>query len=61
MTRHAIVEYKTKKVVNCVVWQGKEWLPPRNHWVVRSDSANIGDLYDEVNNTFTKTEEPLGN
>lgn len=57
MSRHAIIENTTKKVVNCVIWEGKEWLPPRNHLVVRSDTANIGDEYNEETNTFKRTEQ----
>jgi len=52
--RHAIVEAKTKKVVNVIVWEGAEFLPPRGHLVVRSDKCDIGDTYDEVNNSFLK-------
>lgn len=57
MTRHAIIENESKKVVNCVEWNGAEWLPPRNHLVVQSDSANIGDIYNEQTKTFTKPQE----
>jgi hypothetical protein len=56
MARHAIIENETKKVVNCVVWDGAEWLPPRNHLVVESETANIGDVYDENAKTFHKPE-----
>ncbi len=55
MTRHAIVDMDTRKVVNVVIWKGAEWLPPRNHWVVQNDRVDIGDLYDPDKNTFTKT------
>lgn len=54
MARHAIIENSTKIVVNCVEWHGAEWLPPRNHLVVQSETANIGDIYDEVTKTFSK-------
>jgi hypothetical protein len=50
--RHAIIEPKSKRVVNCVEWEGTEWLPPRNHLVVKSDVANVGDTYDENTKTF---------
>lgn len=51
--RHAIVD-KDNKVVNVVIWEGAEWLPPRNHIVIRSDNASIGDIYDPVRNVFLK-------
>lgn len=54
MARYAIVNNETRKVVNVVVWEGKEWLPPRGHLVVPSDIADIEDGYDEKSHTFTK-------
>lgn len=51
--KHAIIN-QDNKVVNIIIWEGAEWLPPRNHTVVRSDEANIGDIYDPVTNTFSK-------
>lgn len=55
MARHAIVN-KENKVVNVVVWEGKEWLPPRDHLVVHCADGNcdIGDTYNPQSNTFTK-------
>lgn len=58
MTRHAIIEHKTNLVVNCVEWHGAEWLPPRNHLVVNSQTADIGDIYDPETGIFTKTNLP---
>ncbi len=49
--RHAIVNQE-KKVVNVIVWQGHEFLPPRNHYVVRHDLCDMGDYWDEATNTF---------
>jgi hypothetical protein len=57
MANFAIIENETKKVVNVVVWDGQEWLPPRNHLVIESNDANIGDTYDQENQTFTHTNE----
>lgn len=54
MARHAIINNQTKKVVNVVIWEGTEWLPPRDHLVVASDSADIGDTYTESTRSFTK-------
>lgn len=44
MTSHAIVNLDGI-VVNIVIWEGHEWLPPRNHYVIQSDTARIGDNY----------------
>lgn len=52
--RHAIIENDTKTVVNIVLWEGKEWLPPRNHLVIQDDNASIGDTWNEVNKVFIK-------
>lgn len=54
--RHAIVNNETKEVVNVVIWEGAEWLPPRGHLVVQDDTVNIGDIYDEETNTFKPKE-----
>lgn len=50
--RFAIVDKDTKKVVNCIIWEGAEFLPPRNHFVVRSDVCDHGDYWNEKANTF---------
>lgn len=57
MANFAVVENETKKVVNVIVWEGAEWLPPRDHLVIRSDVANIGDTYNKETQTFHKSEE----
>ena len=51
--RPAIVN-KDNVVVNIIIWEGAEFLPPRDHLVVRSDACDIGDLYDEDKNIFVK-------
>jgi hypothetical protein len=51
--RHAIVD-ENNMVVNVVVWHGAEWLPPRNHTVVRHENCDIGDKYDPTTNSFIK-------
>jgi hypothetical protein len=53
MADFALVDNKTNKVVNIIVWEGAEWLPPRDHLVIESD-ALIGDIYDTETRTFSK-------
>jgi hypothetical protein len=53
MADFVIVNNETKKVVNIIVWEGAEWLPPRDHLVIESD-AQIGDIYDPETKTFSK-------
>ena len=55
MARHAIVN-KDNKVVNVVIWEGAEWLPPRDHLVVNCPDGrcDIGDIYDPKTNSFSK-------
>lgn len=43
--KHCIIDPKNGEVVNVVIWEGAEWLPPRGYLVVRSDIANIGDIF----------------
>ena len=50
--RYALINNETKKVVNIIIWEGAEWLPPRNHIVIQSDQASIGDTYDESQEAF---------
>lgn len=57
MSRHAIINNQSKEVVNVVIWEGAEWLPPRGHLVVKSDTAGIGDIYNEESGEFTKPKE----
>lgn len=52
MDRFAVIENDTKRVVNVIIWQGAEWLPPRDHLVVPSETANIGDTYDVESGQF---------
>jgi len=52
MANFALVENETNLVVNIIVWDGAKWLPPRDHSVIQSDTANIGDLYDPQTQTF---------
>jgi len=56
MAGFAIVENESKRVVNIIDWEGAEWLPPRDHIVIRSDTANIGDIYDPESKTFIRQE-----
>ena len=53
MANFALIENETNLVVNIIVWEGAEWQPPRDHLVIQSDTANIGDLYDPETQTFT--------
>jgi len=57
MANFAIVENESKLVVNVIVWDNAEWLPPRNHMVIQSDTANIGDIYNPDTQTFEKAGE----
>ena len=52
--RHAIINKDTKEVVNVVIWEGAEWLPPKNHYIVRSDVCQMGDIWNESTGEFTK-------
>ncbi len=56
MARFAIINQEYV-VVNCVEWEGGEWLPPRNHYVVPSAVADIGDIWDKEKNIFSKKSE----
>ncbi len=51
--RHGIVN-KDGKVVNVIIWNGAEFLPPQDHYVIQHDSIDIGDSYDFENNVVIK-------
>lgn len=51
--RHAIVN-KDGQVINVIIWEGAEFLPPRNHYVIRDDFVDIGDSYDFNKKIFIK-------
>ena len=54
--RHAVIDKKTNMVVNVVMWDGNnKWNPPNGNYVIQSDIADAGDLYDLKKKTFTKS------
>jgi hypothetical protein len=58
LVRHAIIDRKNV-VVNIIVWEGAEWLPPRMHTVVRTEVAELGDIWDPLSRSFVKNLAPV--
>jgi hypothetical protein len=56
--RHAIVNKDTLKVVNIIIWDGAEFLPPHGHLVVHCgiNPCDINDTYIAETNTFCSKE-----
>ena len=54
MARHGIVEPATGEVINVIVWEGAEWLPPRGKMVIQHDKIDIGDKWDDDNKNLIK-------
>ncbi len=55
MVRYAIIDTRTKKVVNICEWDGvTSWLPPENTFVIQSDIAGSGDIWDEEKKILKK-------
>lgn len=52
--RFAIVNKDTKRVVNCIIWEGAEFLPPKNHYVIQNDYCDIDDIWNSETNLFYK-------
>ena len=50
--KHAIIDAKTGLVRNIVIWEGAEWLPPKNHFVVHDCDGQIGDYWHQDSDTF---------
>jgi hypothetical protein len=40
-------------VVNVIIWDGVTPYNPQGYILINSDTANIGDIYDSSNGTFT--------
>ncbi len=55
--RFAIVNKDTKLVRNVICWEGAEFLPPKDHFVVRHDLCDMGDFWEEKTNEFYKIKE----
>lgn len=53
--RHAVINKKTNKVTNVIIWDGNQWTPPKDHFVIKSDVCECGDLWEPENKRFIKT------
>lgn len=53
MARFGIID-KEGNVVNVIIWDGAEWLPPKNHYVVQLDNIDVNDFYDLKTGILTK-------
>lgn len=54
--RFAIVNRETGKVVNVILWEGGEFLPPFGHLVVRSDFCDVDDTFDFEKNVIVRAD-----
>lgn len=53
----AMICQQTKRVYNCVEWDGiDKWSPPDGFYMVQDDRADRYDLHDVPNNKFIKHE-----
>jgi hypothetical protein len=55
MSRHAILDPITKKVINVILWDGAEWNPPKDTLIIHSPHADIGDEFDDKTESFFKS------
>lgn len=54
--RWAIICEKTKRVYNCIEWDGvSQWSPPKGFYLIQTDEADRFDLH--KNNKFIKHHE----
>lgn len=57
MGRYAVIDEKTKEVLNCIEWDGKaKWSPPKGTYVIESQEANRGDIHNGKNFIPSKKE-----
>ena len=50
--RHAIIDPQTGLVCNIIVWEGAEFIPPRNHYVVKDCDGQMGDYWHQDEDCF---------
>lgn len=50
--RHALIDSKTGLVRNIIIWEGKPWTPPKDHYVVHNCEGQIGDYWHQEENKF---------
>lgn len=50
--RHALVDAKTGLVRNIIIWEGHEFVPPRDHYVIHDCDGQIFDYWHQDTNTF---------
>lgn len=50
--RHALIDAKTGLVRNIIIWEGKQLVPPKDHYVVHDCEGQIGDYWHQDSNTF---------
>lgn len=58
MARYAIID-KNNVVVNVIMYHGGNWKPPQNQIMVRSDIADVGNVYIPLTNDFDKSNQEL--
>lgn len=55
MYRYAVVHKDTKLVKTVIIWDGQApWPIPDNHYMVRHEQCDTGDLHNPEKNEFIK-------
>lgn len=54
--RYAVIDELTGRVINVVLWDGGQWSPPVGTYVVQSDFADRGDLFNPDFAIFSKAD-----
>lgn len=50
--RHVLIDSKTGLVRNIIIWEGKQWLPPKDHYVLHDVEGQIGDYWHQEQKCF---------
>lgn len=50
--RHALIDTITGLVRNIIIWEGKPFTPPKDHYVVHDCEGQMGDYWHQDSNTF---------
>ncbi len=62
--KHAVIHEISSKVVNIIELENSLWNPPQGCYVIQSEEAEIGDVYDKDKDIFftkQKTQRNINN
>lgn len=60
--KHAVINSKSHKVINIIEWDGvSKWSPPKDHYILKSELANVGQVYELRTKSFVDDPQNIKN